>query len=270
MMAKVISLMMTIFIVVPILAPSLGQGILFVSHWRGIFGSYILLALVCGAWFAIRQPESLPPKLRIPFAFKPIGLGFVKVFSNWTVMGYTLIAGIISGVFLTYISTSQQVLQFQYALGTKFPLYFASIALATGVSSFINAKLVVRYGMQRIALFALVTLLCASLLFLLVTYHNQGHPALWSLIGYLMSCFFCLGLLFGNLNALAMQPLGDTAGTGAAIIGFTSTLISLPIALLIGRAYDGSFTPIVVGFTLCAAVSLVMHLLTTRARSAAD
>lgn len=249
-MARVMSFVMTVFILVPVIAPLLGQGILLVAHWRAIFGLYLVLALLVWAWFALRQPETLAVERRIPFQMTRILGAFREVFTNRIAFGYTIMAGLISGAFVGYLNSSQQIFQEQYALGAQFPLYFAALALALGSASYANAQLVVRFGMRLLSRWALVALIVLSLLFLGYAFVMNGQPPLVLLMGYLLIGFFAVGILFGNLNALAMEPLGHIAGVGAAVVGSLSTFISTFLGSAIGQSYNGTVLPLVGGFAL--------------------
>lgn len=257
-MARVMSFVMTVFILVPIIAPMLGQGILLVAHWRAIFGLYLLLALLVGGWFALRQPETLAIERRIPFQVGRIGGAFREVFVNRIALGYTVMAGLASSGFVGYLNSAPQIFQQQYGLGAQFPFYFAALALALGSASYVNAQLVMRFGMRTLSRWALVILGTLSLLFLLIAWPFAGQPPLWALMAYLLLGFFAVGILFGNLNARAMEPLGHIAGVGAAVVGSLSTLISTFIGGIIGQSYNGTVLPLVGGFALMSLLSLLV------------
>lgn len=257
-MARVMSFVMTVFILVPIVAPMLGQGILLFAHWRAIFGLYLILALLLGAWFALRQPETLARERRIPFQMGRILAAFQEVFRNRIALGYTVMAGLVSGGFVGYLNSAPQIFQEEYGLGEQFPFYFASLALALGSASYLNAQFVMRFGMRALSRWALLSLGGLSLLYLLLAWRFDGQPPLWSLMGYLLLGFFAVGILFGNLNARAMEPLGHIAGVGAAVVGALSTLLSAVIGGLIGQSYNGTVLPLVGGFALMSILSLVV------------
>ncbi len=257
-MARVMSFVMTIFILVPMVAPSLGQALLNLAGWRSIFGGFIFIALFTLLWFSLRIPESLAPENRSPFSLGQIGRA-VRTFASFRLsVGYTVIAGFVSGAQLGYLNSSQQILQEQYGLGERFPIYFAVIALSIGLASLSNSRLVMTVGMRfliRVALTSMFVLGIAALGLALLT---GGQPPLWSLMAYLMLTFFSIGILFGNMNALAMQPLGHLAGIGAAIIGSFSTLLAMLIGLIIGRSYDGTVIPLILGMVIGSGLSLLI------------
>jgi DHA1 family bicyclomycin/chloramphenicol resistance-like MFS transporter len=220
--------------------------------------------LGCGlltlAWFAIRLPETLSVERRIPFSLVRIKAAVVEVCSHRVSLGYTISLGLISSAFLGYLSSAQQIFQKQYQLGTMFPLYFAILALCIGSASFVNGRLVGRFGMQNMSRWSKQFSTAVSLLFFLYVLSTGGHPPLWAMMGYMMIILFCFGIMYGNLNAMAMEPLGHIAGIGAAVMGALSTLISVPCGILIGHSYNGTVIPVISGFMISGVlIVLVMH-----------
>jgi DHA1 family bicyclomycin/chloramphenicol resistance-like MFS transporter len=256
-MARIMSFVMGVFILVPVIAPSLGQLILLFAGWRSIFGAFLVIAVITLAWFALRQPETLPPARRMPWSIGRVAGAFREVLSNRVTLGYTLAAGLISGAFLGYLNSAQQIFQLQYGLGPRFPIYFAVLALALGTASFLNGRLVMRYGMRRLAHSAALGQCALGVGFLAVALAMQGHPPLWLLTGYLMATFFCVGILFGNQNALAMEPLGHVAGVGAAVVGSLALLLATPLGMVIGQRYNGTVIPLVTGFAVLALIAFL-------------
>lgn len=265
-MARVMSFVMMVFIMVPMIAPAVGQGILLGFGWRAIFTFILLFGLVTAIWFLLRQPESLPLERRVAFSIKGITKNIGEVLGHPVAFGYTLVTGIVFSAFVGYLNSAQQLFQQQYGLGHRFPLYFALLASAIGLASFINGRLVMRVGMQRPARAALIVLLVSSAACLgLLLSLPQNPPLPWLTI-YFLIAFLCIGVLFGNLNALAMEPLGHIAGIGAAIVGSVSMMLSVPLGIFIGRSFNGTPLPLVAGFTLCAAAALLLVLLIERRR----
>ncbi|RVU84444.1 Bcr/CflA family efflux MFS transporter [Leucothrix sargassi] len=255
-MAKVMSLIMMVFILVPMLAPFLGQLVLYFSSWRGIFVSFLLLAIIIFVWFGARQPETLLVENRQPFTVGAIKHGFLEVCKNRVSLGYTLAVGVISGPFMMYLSTAQPILEEQYALGAKFTIYFACFALSIGIASYVNAKLVIKHGMRRLSYIALVVVSVISLLFCVPVMMMDGQPPLILLMIYSVCTLFCMGMLFGNMNTMAMEPVGHIAGMGAAVVGAFSTFISAIIAMVAGSFYDNSVLPLVLTFGICAVITI--------------
>jgi len=256
-MARVMSLVTAVFILVPIIAPALGQALLGMFGWRAVFVVYLVMGLITSIWFGLRQEETLPPSRRIPFSLGRLASAVRQVVTSRVAVGYTIAAGFVFGAFLGYLTSAQQILQEQYALGSWFVAYFAVLAVAIGGASLANAKLVLRYGMRPLSQWALWGILAVSVVFSGVSALASGHPPLLLLMAYLMTSFFGIGLLFGNLTTLAMQPLGAIAGTGSAMVGATSMLLSMTLGTTIGQMYDGTVLPLVAGFAVLSLCSIV-------------
>ncbi len=257
-MARVMSFVQTVFILVPVLAPSIGQAVLTFTTWRAIFVGLVGVAVVNVTWLALRQAETLPAALRAPFSLRSIGYGCSETFRSRIALGYTLGSGFVFGGFISYLSMSQQVLQEQYRLGARFPLFFGLLASAIGAASFLNGKLVMRFGLRRLARTALLTNCTLCVCALLGTWALGGHPPLFAFVAFMLICFFCNGLLFGNFSARAMEPMGHVAGVASAVIGSISGALALAMGTLFGRAYDGTVLPLVAGFTTSALCALLV------------
>lgn len=257
-MARVMSFVMTVFIFVPMLAPVMGQAVLLFTGWRAIFGVFILLTLILSVWLALRQPETLPVERRAPFSMRRIMTAVLEIVRNRIALGYTVTAGLISGAFIGYLNSAQQIFQEQYALGELFPLIFAVIAFSLGLASFLNSRLVMRFGMRFLVRTALLVIVSAAVVALALVQLSGVQPPLPLFMAYLMLSFFCVGILFGNLNALAMEPLGHIAGIGAAVVGSLSTFLSAFLGALIGQNYNGTVLPLMLGLGILAGLSLVV------------
>jgi DHA1 family bicyclomycin/chloramphenicol resistance-like MFS transporter len=259
-MARVMSFIMSVFILVPIIAPALGQGIILLWHWRAIFVSFVILAVIVLLWVGIRQPETLPPERRRAFSLAGNLQAAVEVFRNRITLAYTVISGLIAGSFYGYLNSAQQIFVDLYGLGTKFPIYFAVLALSFGMASIVNGRLVLYFGMELIMFRAAVGMVLATAVAAVVALIFQGQPPLWFFMIGCAACFFCIGLLFGNINAMALQPLGHVAGTASSIVGSLSNLIAVALGIFIGQRFDNSVTPLLLGFSLLALLSVViMH-----------
>jgi DHA1 family bicyclomycin/chloramphenicol resistance-like MFS transporter len=260
-MARIMSFIMVIFILVPTVAPAMGQAMLYFSDWKSIFFLQIGMAFLILIWFYLRQPETLTPQNIIPFSFFTIGKAVLEIFKTRSTLAYTLIMGVIQGGFIVYLSSAQQIFQDQYGLGDKFPLVFAILALAIGVASLVNSKLVMKYGMDKMARWSLIAFTIISAISTMIFLSMPGqNPSLLVFMIYLILLLFSTGILFGNLNALAMRPLGHIAGLGSTVVGFVSTLISVPLGIYIGRFIQDTAFPLVIGFGLAGVVSLLILL----------
>lgn len=247
-MARIMSFIMAVFILVPTIAPIIGQTIFLAAGWRAIFGFLAIIAVIAVLWFGLRQPETLPPQKRRPFSLAAISAGVIQIIRTRTAVGYTLCAGLVFGVFMSYLGTSRQVFQDVYDTGVDFPYYFGAAAITIGIGAVSNAKLVMRFGMRRIAFLALLSACLLSAGFAAYVQAIDALPPLPAFMSWLLATFTAMGFLFGNMNALAMEHLGDLAGLGAAFVGCVSTLIALTIGWLIGQGFDGGVLFLVAGF----------------------
>jgi len=247
-MARVMSIIMMIFIMAPAIAPALGQGILLLGSWRYIFALYIVYAVAVTLWLTLRLEETLPPEKRMPFTAGSIIAGFREVISNRTTTSYMVCIGICFGSFIGYLNSSRQIFQVQFGTGKMFTVYFGLLALIFGVASLLNSRFVERLGMRYICSRSTIGIVAASAVFLAL--HLLVQIQLWMFMAYAGILFFAIGFMFGNLNAIAMEPMAHVAGIASAVIGSVSSLISMTLGSLIGQLYNNTLVPIVLGFLL--------------------
>lgn len=263
LMARVMSFVTAFFILVPVVAPMVGQLILDVAHWQAIFYLQLFLTIVVGIWFWKRQPETLRPQYKIPFSNHLFIDGFKELLRYKETVAFTIISGLVTGSFLVYLSASQYIFEDQYGLKEAFPYIFAGLAISIGLSTFFNGTLVLRFGMRRLSFMALATFCSVALLYVLL-FWNSANPNVVVLVTFLSLQFFCLGFMWGNFRSIAMEPIGHIAGIGAAINGFFSTVIAIPIATIIGGFVDDRVLPLFVGLAICGLLSLVVFLLVSK------
>ncbi len=256
-MAKIMSIVVMFFILVPVIAPTLGTFLTFFFDWKSIFYFNLIFGFIVMLWFWLRQPETLPVEKRIKFTSHLFIDGARKFFKQKEAVAYTLVSGFITGSFMVYLSTSQQIFEKQYHLADMFPYIFASLSISIGLATFFNSQLVVRFGMFRIG-FASATLYAAVSLIYVILYWSGNNPNIYILVSFFALQFFAVGFLFGNLRALAMQPLGHIAGIGAAINGFISTVMAVPIANFIGNYVKTSVLPLFIGFSVFGILSVAV------------
>jgi DHA1 family bicyclomycin/chloramphenicol resistance-like MFS transporter len=264
-MAEVMSFIMMIFIVVPVIAPSVGGAMLLVGSWHLIFAGLGAISLAALVWTGLRLPETRPPEARDPLSLSWLGGALRQVASNRFTLGYTLATGAIFGALMGYINSAQQVFVEVYGLGALFPVVFGLVACAIAFASFFNSRFVMRLGMRRISHTALLGFVAISLLHLAIE-AAFGLPPLPVFLLMLALALFCFGLLMPNFNAIAMEPMGRIAGTASSFIGCVTTALGAVIGLVIGQAFDGTVVPLVAGFAICGVVGLVLVLLTERGR----
>jgi len=258
-MAKILSIVVMVFILVPVIAPSLGQFLLHYYNWKSIFYVNLLFGVIIIVWFWRRQEETLEHANRIKFTPSLFLDGTKEFWKHKNAVAFTLISGFIMGSFMVYLSTAQQIFQVQYKLADKFPYIFASLAIAVGLATFLNSRYVIRFGMWRIAYAGTIAFCFISLLYVAL-FWSRDNPSIEILITFFALQFFAIGFLFGNLRSLAMQPLGHIAGIGAAINGFISTVMAVPIANYIGSFVSNSVLPLFIGFSVFGILSLLIFM----------
>lgn len=258
-MAKILSIIVVFFILVPVVAPTFGQWILNFASWEMIFNANLILGVGVVIWFWLRQPETLKESNRIEFRMRIFYDGTKEFLRHKEAIAFTLVSGFITGSFMVYLSTSQQIFQEQYNLGDLFPYIFACTALAIGSATFLNSRLVLRFGSRKLGFIAITAYFFISLLYV-ICFSSGVNPSIYVLIAFFLVQFFTIGLIFGNLRALAMEPLGHIAGIGAAINGFVSTIMAVPIANFIGSFVKVSVLPLFIGFSVFGFLSILVFL----------
>lgn len=258
-MAKIMSFVTAFFILVPVVAPAFGKIILETMGWEAIFYMQLFFALTVGIWFWRRQKETLKPAYVVPFTLSIFVKGTKEIFKYKETVACTMVSGFITGSFLVYLSSAQHVFEDQYGLKDSFPYIFAGLAISIGCSTFLNGTLVIRFGMRKLAFYALVLFTAVALLYS-VLFYGKPNPGLPVLLGFLAALFFCLGFIWGNMRSIAMQPIGHIAGIGAAITGCISTILSIPISLYVGSFVLDTVWPLFVGLGCCGLISTLLFL----------
>ncbi len=256
-MARIMSFVTVVFLLVPIVAPASGKFILDNYNWEAIFYAQVFFSILVCLWFWRRQPETLPSVYRLPFTLQIFASGIRELISYRSTIVYTLISGFITGSFLVYLSTSQQIFEHQYDLKEEFPYIFAGLAVTIGAAIFMNGSLVLRFGMQKLITLSLFLFFLVSLTYITM-YSGTGNPPVPVLFVFFGLQFFSIGFLFGNLRAIAMQPVGHIAGMAAAMTGLISTLMAVPISIFIGGFVMDTALPLFIGFLVCSILSLLL------------
>lgn len=260
-MARVMSLAMMVFLVVPIVAPAIGTGILMVGGWPAIFASMLTLGLALALWFGLRMPETLHPEYRLSFSPARIAGAVRLTVTTRVAFGYATAVGLLLGCVLSYVGSAQQILETTvYGLGPVFSVYFGLVAAVMGAGALLNSQFVRRLGMRRLSHSGICGFVLAAGLHLALALAFGGQPPLALFIGLLSLKFFLFSLTVPNFNAMAMQPLGAVAGTASSFIGAYTTLIGALGGFAVGRAFDGSVVPLTAGFLLLGLSSLAAVL----------
>jgi DHA1 family bicyclomycin/chloramphenicol resistance-like MFS transporter len=259
-MARVMSFIMTIFIIIPVIAPSIGQALLMIVSWRFLFGIFLAAAIIATIWTFIRLPETLKKQDIRPFNLPTIWKDFLVVVKNKYALGYTICTGLVFGALVGYLASCRQIFQDYFQVGELFPIYFGISALSIGVSSIVNSMIVRKYGMKLICHYALILMIVMSAALIILSLLQNQQLLLWQFMVFAVITFFALGMLFGNLNALAMEPMGHVAGVAAAVTGCLSSGISAIIGTAIGQSYNNTLTPIFCGFLLLSSSAFFLQI----------
>ncbi|MEO9777569.1 MAG: multidrug effflux MFS transporter [Sedimentitalea sp.] len=260
-MAKMMSIAMMIFTIFPAFAPMIGALIIAFSGWRGIFVAFILFASITALWMAVRLPEPLPPENRRRFRL-PLMLDAVReMLGHPTVRLSILVQCLCLGMLFTLLSQVQPVYDVIFDHAASFPFWFGAVALISGGASILNAAVVGRVGMRRMVTWSLAAQIVASGVILLVSDIGLSMDAMFALfVIWQTSVFFIAGTTLGNLNAIAMEPMGHIAGMAASVIGAIATVCAVLIAAPIGLLFDGTLYPLAFGIFACAVVGFLLML----------
>jgi DHA1 family bicyclomycin/chloramphenicol resistance-like MFS transporter len=265
-MARVMSFIAAVFILVPILAPGLGASLLTVVDWRFLFWLCAGLGIAVFLWL-LRLPETLAPEHRIPrLQWRPVLRAVRIVVTNRHAVGYTLGLTFVFGAFISYLASSELLWREVYDRGDQFPLIFGGLAAVIGLAMFANGTVVQRVGARRIIHGALFAYVATAGLGLLVALVSGGVPNFWLFLVILGLPLFAHGLLIPNINSVAMAPLGAVAGTASAIIGAFGLLVGSAIGLVIDRMFNGTVIPMIGGFFVGSVLALLVITVSEKGR----
>ncbi|MBR9842386.1 MAG: multidrug effflux MFS transporter [Rhodobacteraceae bacterium] len=250
-MARIVSFAMMIFTIVPAIAPTLGAGIIAFSGWRGIFLAFILFSTITVFWVGVRLPEPLAPEERRPLRLSLLWEGLKEMMRLPVVRASVIVQCFSFAVLFATISSVQQIYDITFGRGDEFPYWFGGIALLSGSASFLNARLVMRLGMRYIVTVVVgAQVILAALMILADLTLPVGTLLFAVFLIWKTTIFFQVGLSLGNLNAMAMEPLGHMAGTAASVMGAIATVVGAALAVPIGLAFNGTPLPLALG--VCA------------------
>ncbi|WP_199223275.1 multidrug effflux MFS transporter [Oricola cellulosilytica] len=255
-MAATMSLVMMVFMIVPIIAPMTGQGIILLAPWPYIFTFMAALATFMSLWCAMRLRETLNPSNRRELTVSTVLQGFMLVVSNRISLFYTLATAFFFGSLFAFLNTAQPIYVEIYNLGARFPFVFAVVAVLMAITSFSNARFVGRFGMRRLSHAALVAHFVLSVAATLI--FSTGPVPLWLFLTTIALIMPLFGLVGANFNSIAMEPLGRVAGTASSVLGFTQTVGGGIIGAVIGQAYNGTVFPLMAGITAVSFISLAL------------
>tara|TARA_R110002126_G_scaffold291807_1_gene459622 strand:- start:51088 stop:52323 length:1236 start_codon:yes stop_codon:yes gene_type:complete len=270
-MARIMSFIMAVFIFVPVIAPIIGEGILIFSEWRMIFAFYLACAFIVLGWVYLRLHETAntaPTQVQSDGSLDTPQLpaqdslmqSFVSVLKNKQTLGYAIASGFIFGGFIGYLNSAQQIFQNFFSVGHLFSICFGISALSIGVASMVNGFTVKYFGIRKTCSYAMVGIVLTSLLFMLSYDLYSAQGLFYPYMIYASVIFFFHGFVFGNFNALAMEPMGKHAGMASSVIGSLSTAIAILGGTIIGQQFNASLMPLIAGFAIASTLALFLHL----------
>ncbi len=254
-MAAFMSRVMAIFLIVPVFAPLLGEVVLQVAHWRWLFWLTVVLAVLLGLW-GLRVDETLDPSNTLDLEWRAIGRAFARVVTTRVALAYMLVMVFMQGVFVSYLASSELVIDTVFDREEQFAVIFAVVACALGVASFGAAKAVAVLGGERLLAWGLRASVVLSTLLLVVAIAAEGQPRFWLFFPLLTLQLMIHVALMPTLNSLALVPLGDIAGTATSVTGAVRTAGGGIFGALIDRTVSGSITPWAVAYLLGTLLSI--------------
>lgn len=253
-MAREMSFAMTVFLLVPVFAPLVGAGVVKVMPWRGAFVVCAVFAVGIALW-SLRIPESLPADRRQPVSLRQFGVAAGVIGRNRKALMYTLATVPLFGVFSSYLASSERIVGDVFGRASWFPFVFGGSAVAMGAASLMAGRVVNRVGLEPLIARVFVAYVAACGVLLAVSLASDGRPGFWPYVAVLVVVLALLQVLFPNLNAAAMQPVGHVAGTAAAILATASTAGGALVGAVIDGAFDDTVNPFSVSFVLAAVVA---------------
>lgn len=263
-MASMLSIVSVVFMIVPILAPAVGQLILLFAGWRWIFGGIALMALLVGGWVYLRLPETLHPEYRQKIEPLTIGANMWTAATNRASMGYVIGSALVMGGLFGYINSAQQLVVEHFGAGQSFPLLFAASAIGMALASFTNSRIVERFGARRVSHGALLAFIMVSALQVWVAF-SPGET-LWTFMPLIAANICLIGFIGANFGSIALQPFARIAGAAASLQAFVRMVIGAGLGALIGQAYDDSARPLALALLLGGIASLGLVLYSENGR----
>ncbi len=263
-MARILSTISMIFMLVPAIAPSLGQFVLLFAGWRWIFGLMAVLAVMVGTWVWLRLPETLHPEYRQKIRPGVILGNMVEAATTRSSIGYVLGSGLVFGALFGYINCSQQLVAEHFGAGENFPIWFGVTALMMGVASFTNSRIVERFGARRVSHVALLAFIAVSAVQILLAFSPQ--QSIWQFMPAMAANMFLIAFIGANFGSIALQPFARIAGAASSLQAFVRMVVGSTVGAMIGQAYDNSARPLAIALLVCALASLALVLHSERGR----
>jgi MFS transporter, DHA1 family, multidrug resistance protein len=263
-MARLQSLTSVVFMIVPMLAPALGQGVLQFAGWRWIFIVIAALGIVMTIWTIIRLPETMHPEFRQKIDLRSLTTNMGGVLINRSAFGYVLGSALMMSAMWGFINSCQQLIAEHFGAGKLFPLVFGCLALAMSIASFGNSRIVERFGARRVSHTALLAFIAISTLQVYTAF--SPHQAMWQFLLLMGSNMCLMGFIGANFGAISLQPFGQIAGAAASVQTFVRMIFASVIGALIGQAYDGTARPLALALLIAGCVTLLAVLFSEKGK----
>ncbi len=254
-MAEVMSFVMMVFIFAPVIAPTIGAGMIAMGDWKAAFYFLFLLAAIVVVWAYFRLDETLPAHARQPVSAGSLLHAIKRVATTRQTVGYMCASGFVFGALMSYVAASEQIFADVYGFEKAFPYLFGASALSIAAASLFNARVVEKIGMRRLSQGAL--LMQVAICALVAVSGFPEHPPFWLMMVFVAIMLFGVGIIGPNFNALAMEPMGDIAGTASSALGFFTTATSAAFGAMVAQSFDGTMRPMFIGMTALAVGALL-------------
>ncbi len=263
-MARLQSLISVIFMVVPMIAPSLGQAVLQIAGWRWIFRIMAAMGFAVAIWTALRLPETLHPGFRQRISLPVIATNLRLALTTRAAVGYTFGAALVQGALFGFINCVEQLIGEHFGAGTRFPLVFGGMALCMAFASFGNSRIVERFGARRVSQIALLGFIALAAMQL--WFASGPHETIWTFVPLMILSMCMMAFIGANFAAIALQPFARIAGSAASVQVFIRMILAAGIGIAIGQSYDGTARPLALGLLVAGIGSLGLVLFSERGR----
>ena len=263
-MARMVSTVSMVFMIAPMVAPTLGQAVLLFAGWRTIFAALAVLAVVIGGWVGLRLPETMAHHHRQAIVPGQIVRNMVVAATDRRSIGYILGGSLVYGAMLGYINSAEQLVAEHFGAGKLFPIVFGAIAITLACGNFINARIVTRFGARRVSHSALLMFLVCSVVQVVQAW--SPHETLWQFMPVLALNVCMMGFIGANFASIAMRPFAKIAGSASSVQAFMRMLIGASVGIAIGQAYNGTALPMTVSFLVSGVAALGLVLFSERGR----
>lgn len=260
-MARTQSMIAMTFMVVPMIAPSMGQAVLLFASWRWIFGIMAVMGAIVFTWILVRLPETLRPEYRQEIHVRVIAGNMGLALRERASFGYFFGAACVQGALFGYINSAQQLVGEHFGAGTLFPAVFGGMALIMASTNFVNSRIVEHFGARRVSHTALIAYILLAGLHLLAALRGEN---LWIFVPLMTATMCMMSFIGANFQAISLQPFVRIAGAASSVMSFLRTVIGAVLGTLIGQAYDGTARPILSGMVLCGLTALGLVLYSER------